>query len=66
LPPQPRAGPPARLGSVYDALASGGIDAEQLRDLLASVRPPTDPLVFAVDVTTWPRCDAECSAERGS
>jgi hypothetical protein len=22
-------------------------------------------LVFAVDVTTWPRCDAECSPERG-
>jgi hypothetical protein len=21
--------------------------------------------VFAVDVTTWPRCDAECSPERG-
>jgi hypothetical protein len=27
--------------------------------------PPADPLVFAVDVTTWPRCDAECSPERG-
>jgi hypothetical protein len=24
-----------------------------------------DPLVFAVDVTTWPRCDAECSPQRG-
>jgi hypothetical protein len=22
-------------------------------------------LVFAVDVTTWPRCDPECSPERG-
>ena len=21
--------------------------------------------MFAVDVTTWPRCDAECSPERG-
>jgi DDE superfamily endonuclease len=41
-------------GSVYDALASGGIDTERLRDLLASVLPSTDPLVFAVDVTTWP------------
>jgi hypothetical protein len=29
------------------------------------VLPPADPLVFAVDVTTWPRCDAECSPERG-
>jgi Transposase DDE domain len=27
--------------------------------------PDADPLVFAVDVTTWPRCDAECSPERG-
>jgi hypothetical protein len=52
-------------GSVYDALASGQIDAERLRDLLASHLPPADPLVFAVDVTTWPRCDAECSPERG-
>jgi hypothetical protein len=27
--------------------------------------PHADPLVFAVDVTTWPRCDAECSPARG-
>jgi hypothetical protein len=27
--------------------------------------PKADPPVFAVDVTTWPRCDAECSPERG-
>jgi hypothetical protein len=52
-------------GSVYAALARGRIDAERLRDLLASSLPPADPLVFAVDVTTWPRCDAECSPERG-
>jgi hypothetical protein len=52
-------------GSAYAALACGRIDAERLRDLLASVLPPADPLVFAVDVTTWPRCDAECSPERG-
>jgi hypothetical protein len=52
-------------GSVYAALACGRIDAERLRDLLAGCRPPADPLVFAVDVTTWPRCDAECSPERG-
>jgi hypothetical protein len=48
-------------GSVYDALASGRVDSERLRDLLASHLPVADPLVFAVDVTTWPRCDAECS-----
>jgi hypothetical protein len=52
-------------GSSYAALACGQIDAERLRDLLAGWLPPADPLVFAVDVTTWPRCDAECSPERG-
>src|SRR5215207_2246603 len=52
-------------GSVYAALAHGEVDAERLRDLLAGCLPPADPPVFAVDVTTWPRCDAECSPERG-
>ena len=52
-------------GSTYAALASGRIDAERLRELLAGCRQAADPLVFAVDVTTWPRCDAECSPERG-
>jgi hypothetical protein len=52
-------------GSTYAALAHGRIDAEWLRDLLVSSLPPADPLVFAVDVSTWPRCDAECSPERG-
>ncbi|HJU02665.1 MAG TPA: NF041680 family putative transposase [Actinomycetes bacterium] len=52
-------------GSVYAALARGEVDAERLRDLLADSLPATDPPVFAVDVTTWPRCDAECSPERG-
>ena len=52
-------------GSAYAALARGRIDTEQLRDLLVGFLPDADPLVFAVDVTTWPRCDAECSPERG-
>jgi DDE superfamily endonuclease len=52
-------------GSVYAALARGEIDAERLRDLLAGSLPAADPPVFAVDVTTWPRCDAECSPCRG-
>jgi hypothetical protein len=53
-------------GSAYDALASGRVEVERLRDLLVDcLLPPADPLVFAVDVTTWPRCDAECSPERG-
>jgi hypothetical protein len=42
-------------GSVYDALASGRVQVERLRDLLVSNLPDADPLVFAVDVTTWPR-----------
>jgi DDE superfamily endonuclease len=52
-------------GSTYAALADGLIDAERLRDLLA--RHPLDggEPIYAVDVTTWPRCDAECSPERG-
>jgi hypothetical protein len=52
-------------GSTYAALARGDVDAERLRDLLAGSLPIANPLVFAVDVTTWPRCDAECSPERG-
>jgi len=52
-------------GSAYDALASGRINSDRLRDLLVATLPDTDPLVFAVDVTTWPRCDAECSPARG-
>jgi hypothetical protein len=52
-------------GSVYAALARGRIDSERLRELLVRVLPEADPPVFAVDVTTWPRCDAECSPERG-
>jgi DDE superfamily endonuclease len=52
-------------GSAYAALASGRINVERLRDLLVRFLPDADPLVFAVDVTTWPRCDAECSPARG-
>src|SRR5215217_5657710 len=52
-------------GSTYAALVCGRIDTERLRDLLVRFLPPADPLVFAVDVTSWPRCDAECSPARG-
>jgi hypothetical protein len=52
-------------GSAYAALARGRIQVEGLRDLLVATLPDADPLVFAVDVTTWPRCDGECSPERG-
>jgi DDE superfamily endonuclease len=55
-------------GSLYAALWRGRIDYEALRKLLA--RHPLasaqgEPSVFAVDVSVWDRCDAECSPERG-
>jgi len=48
-------------GSIDAALTRGRIDAERLYDLLASQLPDGGPPVFAVDVTTWSRCAAECS-----
>ncbi len=53
-------------GSLYGALRWGRLDAETLRALLA--RYPLaggEPSVYAVDVSVWPRCDAEASPERG-
>jgi DDE superfamily endonuclease len=52
-------------GSLYKALARGDLDAEGLRRVLVEHRPDTWPNVFAVDASTWERCDAECSPERG-
>ena len=55
-------------GSLYAALGRGRIDAETLRDLLAGQRLADDPgraRVYAVDRSSWPRCDAECSPGRG-
>jgi hypothetical protein len=52
-------------GSLYKALANGSIDTDWLRGALVDHRPATWPLVFAVDASTWDRCDAECSPERG-
>ena len=52
-------------GSLYKALDRGRIDQERLRSLLVAHRPKAWPLVFAVDASTWDRCDAECSPERG-
>lgn len=45
----------------------GRIDAQALRNLLARhplARSGATP-VYAVDVSVWPRCDAEASPERG-
>ena len=52
-------------GSLYKALARGEVDDEAMRELLVEHRPSGWPLVFAVDASTWPRCDAETSPERG-
>lgn len=53
-------------GSLYAALAKGSMHEEALRELLAD-HPLNEevPLVYAVDLSTWPRCDAEASPERG-
>lgn len=52
-------------GSLYKALARGRIDEDALRRLLVAHRPERWPLVFAVDASSWARCDAECSPDRG-
>jgi hypothetical protein len=52
-------------GSLYKALSLGEIDADALRATLVAHRPKSWPAVFAVDASTWERCDAECSPERG-
>ena len=52
-------------GSLYAALWRGRIDAEALRGLLARhLLIASETPVYAVDVSVWPRCDAECSPER--
>jgi hypothetical protein len=52
-------------GSLYAALAKGRVDAKAARELLVAHRPGDWPLVVAVDTSSWPRCDAECSPQRG-
>ncbi len=52
-------------GSLYKALAGGGVDEERLRRLLIDHRPKEWPNVFALDASTWARRDAETSPERG-
>jgi hypothetical protein len=52
-------------GSVYDALASGRIDVDALRALVARQPAAGGQRVYAVDVSVWPRCDAEASPARG-
>ena len=52
-------------GSLYDALAAGRLDVHALRATLAQDPSTDSPPVYAVDLSVWPRCDAEVSPERG-
>ncbi len=53
-------------GSLYNALNRGRIDSEAIRALLAHhPLAGAEASVYAVDVSVWDRCDAECSPERG-
>ena len=54
-------------GAMYDALACGQVEFAALRKTVALTRLPRDEtgrLRLAVDVTVWPRPDAECSPGR--
>jgi len=53
-----------KWGSLYDALAVGQIDSSALEQLLASHPLAGGEPIYAVDVSIWPRCDAETSPER--
>jgi hypothetical protein len=52
-------------GSLYDALTAGRIDLSALRPLLMGQALPDTQPVYAVDLSVWPRCDAEASPARG-
>jgi hypothetical protein len=52
-------------GSTYAALSRGHVDLRALRNLLAHHSLHDGEPIYAVDVSTWPRCDAETSPERG-
>jgi hypothetical protein len=55
-------------GSFYTALNEGEVPADAVEALLAQhplAEAAGGPLIFGVDTSVWPRCDAETSAERG-
>ena len=52
-------------GSLYKALGRGTIREGDMRRLLIEQLDDDWPDIFAVDASTWDRCDAECSPERG-
>jgi hypothetical protein len=52
-------------GSLYDALAEGHLDVATLHTLLNRHVASDEHPVYAIDLSIWPRCDAEASPERG-
>src|SRR5689334_11232941 len=48
-----------KWGSLYDALAVGQMTAQALEHLLAQHPLASGEPIYAVDVSVWPRCDAE-------
>jgi hypothetical protein len=52
-------------GSLDDALTAGRSDVSALRRLLGHHAASEGQPVYAVDLSVWPRCDAEASPERG-
>jgi DDE superfamily endonuclease len=54
-----------RWGSIYDALAAGRINTTGVEDLVANYPLEDGESVYAVDSSTWLKCDAETSPKRG-
>src|SRR5215207_10802697 len=52
-------------GSLDDALAEGRLNIAALLGTLAQYRATDRQPVYAVDLSVWPRCDAETSPDRG-
>jgi len=51
-------------GSLYDALSVGRIPAQEVEALLAAHPLAAGEPIYAVDASTWARCDAETSPGR--
>jgi hypothetical protein len=52
-------------GSLDDALAEGHLDVAALRTVLRRLAAPGEQPAYAIDLSVWPRCEAEASPERG-
>ena len=52
-------------GSLYAALAEGGMEVPALRALVGRYPLDDGPPIYALDTSVWPRNDAETSPERG-